>query len=171
MSGAYLRPPWFASHVGNRMAALFGRRFVSRLTTVGRRSGRRRSVPVAVLELDGDRYLVAPRGDTHWARNLRAAGGGRLQRGRESWGFRASEVETAARPPLIAAYRRRFDRFPMVARSFERLPDPADHPVFRLTADSLAVGCTDTSAATESRSFSSTDSPATRASGRGRPPG
>ena len=38
----------------------------------------------------------------------------------------------AERPPLIAAYRERFDRFPSVAATFERLPDPADHPTFRL---------------------------------------
>jgi deazaflavin-dependent oxidoreductase (nitroreductase family) len=133
MSGVYLRPPWFASHVGNRMASLFGRRFVSQLTTTGRRSGQQRTTPVAVLELDGERYLVAPRGDTHWARNVRAAGGGRLRKGDRTWEFGVEEVEVAARPPLIAAYRERFDRFPMVAKTFEQLPDPADHPVFRLT--------------------------------------
>jgi deazaflavin-dependent oxidoreductase (nitroreductase family) len=134
MSGTYLRPPWFASHVGNRMASLFGRRFVSKLTVAGRSSGKERAVPVAVLDQDGARYLVAPRGDTHWARNLRAAGGGRLRQGGRDWEFSAEEVPVAARPSLIAAYRSHFDRFPMVAKTFEQLPDPADHPVFRLTA-------------------------------------
>ena len=133
MSGTYIKPPWFASHVGNRMASLFGRRFISQLTATGRRSGEQRQVPVAVLEHQGDRYLVAPRGDTHWARNLRAAAGGELRKGRRAWEFSAEEVAVAERPPLIAAYRRQFDRFPMVAKTFEQLPDAADHPVFRLT--------------------------------------
>lgn len=128
----YIRPPWFASHVGNRMASLFGRRFISQLIVAGRHSGRPRAVPVAVLEHEGNRYLVAPRGDTHWARNLRAARGGRLRKGGRTMEFGAEEVEVAARPPLIAAYRERFDRFPMVAKAFEQLPDPADHPVFRI---------------------------------------
>jgi deazaflavin-dependent oxidoreductase (nitroreductase family) len=132
-SEPYLPPNWMQSHVGNRMAALFGRRFVSQLTVRGRRSGEPRSVPVAVLDHEGVRYLIAPRGRTHWVRNLRAAGEGELkQRGRK-WRFGAEEVPVAERPPLIAAYRREFDRFPSVAQTFEKLPDPADHPTFRLT--------------------------------------
>jgi len=44
------------------------------LAVRGRTSGRWRTVPVNVLELEGQRYLVAPRGETQWARNLRATG-------------------------------------------------------------------------------------------------
>jgi deazaflavin-dependent oxidoreductase (nitroreductase family) len=73
-SRPYLRPPWMVTHVGNRMAVLFGRRFISQLTVPGRRSGKPRSTPVAVLEYGGEHYLIVPRGNTHWARNLRAAG-------------------------------------------------------------------------------------------------
>jgi deazaflavin-dependent oxidoreductase (nitroreductase family) len=128
----YLPPNWMQSHVGNRMASLFGRRFLSRLTVRGRHSGDPHSVPVAVLEHGGERYLIAPRGRTHWVRNLRAAGEGELRQRGRSRRFRAEEVPVAERPPLIAAYRERFDRFPSVAATFERLPDPADHPTFRL---------------------------------------
>jgi deazaflavin-dependent oxidoreductase (nitroreductase family) len=128
----YLPPNWMQSHVGNRMASLFGRRVVSRLTVRGRGSGEPRSVPVAVLELDGERYLIAPRGRTHWVRNLRAAGEGELRQRGSGRRFRAEEVPVGERPALIAEYRRRFDRFPSVAATFEELPDPADHPTFRL---------------------------------------
>jgi len=65
-------------------------------------------------------------------RNLRAAGEGELRQRGRSRRFRAEEVPVAERSPLIAAYRERFDRFPSVAATFERLPDPADHPTFRL---------------------------------------
>jgi len=39
----------------------------------GRKSGEWRSNPVNPLTVDGTRYLVAPRGNTQWVRNLRAA--------------------------------------------------------------------------------------------------
>lgn len=42
----------------------------------GRKTGRLRSTPVLVLRQGGRRYLVAPRGETDWVRNLRAAGWG-----------------------------------------------------------------------------------------------
>jgi hypothetical protein len=42
-------------------------------------------------------------------------------------------VPVERRAALIAAYRRQFDRFPMVAKTFEELPDPADHPTFLIT--------------------------------------
>ncbi len=44
----------------------------------GRSSGQPRRTPVNLLTLDGVRYLVAPRGETQWVRNLRASGEGRL---------------------------------------------------------------------------------------------
>ena len=40
----------------------------------GRKSGEIRSTVVNVLDLDGERFLVAPRGTTEWVKNLRAAG-------------------------------------------------------------------------------------------------
>jgi deazaflavin-dependent oxidoreductase (nitroreductase family) len=122
-----------AAHVGNRFAALFGRRVVSELVVVGRSSGKPRKVPIAVYEHEGRRYLIAPRGDTHWARNLRAAGEGRLVHRGSSRAFTATEVPVAERPELIAGYRERYGRFPMVGKTFEALPDPADHPTFLIT--------------------------------------
>ena len=47
----------------------------------GRTSGEWRSTPVNVLPYHGQRYLVAPRGQTQWVRNLRAAGSGELRAG------------------------------------------------------------------------------------------
>jgi deazaflavin-dependent oxidoreductase (nitroreductase family) len=101
------------------------------LAVRGRRSGEWRTVPVHVLELGGERYLVAPRGDTHWARNLRASGAGELRRRGRVERFRATEVPDEQRRPLIDAYLARWGR--EVKAIFEQLPDPADHPVFRLS--------------------------------------
>ena len=52
------------------------------LTVPGRKTGTPQSVPVNLLTLDGDRYLVAPRGNTQWVRNVRVAGEAELRVGR-----------------------------------------------------------------------------------------
>jgi deazaflavin-dependent oxidoreductase (nitroreductase family) len=105
------------------------------LSVRGRTTGRWRSVPVAVLDHDGRRYLIAPRGHTEWSRNLRAAGGGRLTRKGRVEEFTAVEVPEAERAPLIEVYLERFGRFPRVADTFRQLPDPADHPTFRIVGE------------------------------------
>jgi len=58
----------------------------------GRRSGRIRVTPVDLLSERERLYLVAPRGNTQWARNLRASGEGRLLLGRRAEPFRAVEI-------------------------------------------------------------------------------
>ncbi len=81
----------------------------SRLLSVrGRSTGRWRSTPVNVLTLDHRRYLVAPRGQTQWARNLRAAGGGELRVGRRVERFVATELADDAKPEILRAYLRRW---------------------------------------------------------------
>lgn len=129
----YLRPPWGARVVGNRMARIFARGVLSVLAVRGRRSGRWREVPVAVLEHEGQRYLVAAYGNTEWSRNLRAAGTARLTRRGRTEEFDAVEVPVEHRQPLLEAYLERFGRYPNVAPSFRALPDPADHPTYRIT--------------------------------------
>ena len=44
------------------------------LAVRGRATGEWRTTPVNPLRVAGERYLVAPRGHTHWVRNLRVAG-------------------------------------------------------------------------------------------------
>jgi deazaflavin-dependent oxidoreductase (nitroreductase family) len=124
----YLRPGRFLSRILNPLLVRLG--LVPTLAVRGRRSGRWRTVPVNVLELDGARYLIAPRGETDWVRNLRAAGGGELRRGSRSEAFRAVEVPDEEKPPLIGAYLERWGY--QVKGQFDALPDPSDHPVFRV---------------------------------------
>ena len=45
------------------------------LEVEGRSSGLARRTPVNLLELDGRQYLVSPRGESQWVRNVRAADG------------------------------------------------------------------------------------------------
>lgn len=71
----------------------------------GRKSGEWRSTPVNPLTVDGVRYLVAPRGNTQWVRNLRAANGeGELRIGRKTERFTATEIGDDAKPAILRAY-------------------------------------------------------------------
>ena len=125
----YLKPSRLISRLANPLLMRFG--IVPTLRVRGRKTGHWRSVPVNVLELDGQRYLVAPRGETDWVRNLRAAGGGQLQYGRRrTEPFTATEVPDEGKPPIIEAYLQRWGG--QVRSQFEALPDPADHPVFKI---------------------------------------
>jgi len=106
----------------------------------GRTSGEPRRTPVNLLALEGERYLVAPRGHTQWVRNLRAAGEGRLLVGRRREAFTATEVPDAEKEPILREYLRRWkwevgQFFGGVgpdspAAELERIAP--DHPVFRL---------------------------------------
>jgi deazaflavin-dependent oxidoreductase (nitroreductase family) len=70
----------------------------------GRKTGKQRAVVINLLTVDGVDYLVSPRGNTQWARNVRAADvvemGPRWHRQR----VRASEVDDAAKPDLLRGY-------------------------------------------------------------------
>jgi deazaflavin-dependent oxidoreductase (nitroreductase family) len=85
----YREPDWFTRNLFKRVVAGFTRLGISIagsrvLEVPGRKSGKPRRTPVNLLAFDGNRYLVAPRGQTQWVRNLRAAGRGNLQLGRRS---------------------------------------------------------------------------------------
>jgi deazaflavin-dependent oxidoreductase (nitroreductase family) len=130
----YRKPPWFMRAIGNRISPIVRPGLVVRLAVPGRTTGRWRTTPIAVLEHDGDRYLVAPGGHTEWARNLRAAGHARLIR----WGHveevTTAEVPVDQRAPIHAAYLEAYGKMPTVAAGFEEFPDPADHPTFRVSS-------------------------------------
>jgi hypothetical protein len=70
----------------------------------GRTTGKFRGVVVNVLTVHGVDYLVSTRGNTQWARNVRAAGlvevGPRWHRRR----LRATEVTDSAKPDLLRHY-------------------------------------------------------------------
>jgi deazaflavin-dependent oxidoreductase (nitroreductase family) len=123
----YVKPTGFTKVV-NQLVARLGLK--PTLAVRGRKSGQWRTVSVNVLEVDGTRYLLAPRGETEWVRNLRASGEGELRHRGRVERFRATEVPVPERAALMQAYLERWRS--EVRREFEALPDPADHPTFRL---------------------------------------
>ncbi len=142
------RPGWFTKNVFNRLlSVLMGLGLSvwgSRVLEVrGRKSGEPRRTPVNLLSVDATRYLVAPRGETQWVRNLRAAGEGRLLLGRRSEPFTATEVVQAAeKVPILRVYLKRwkaevgvfFDGVGPDSPEEEMRAVAAKHPVFRLSA-------------------------------------
>jgi deazaflavin-dependent oxidoreductase (nitroreductase family) len=145
-SADYQRPGWVTNHVMNPIVAGLTRLGISVwgsrvLEVPGRRSGRPRRTPVNLLSLGGERYLVAPRGQTQWVRNLRAGGRGRLLRGSTAEDFAAVELTDAAKPTVLRAYLRRwafevgafFDGVSADSSDEELRRIAADHPVFRVT--------------------------------------
>lgn len=127
--------------VGSLVKLGAGPRSMRSLSVRGRSSGSWYSTPVNVLELDGTRYLLAPRGTTQWVRNLRAAGSGELRRGRFVETFQAAELPDEAKPVIIQAYLRRWHSqvkqfFPGVDASTpldKLLARAGDYPVFELS--------------------------------------
>lgn len=134
---AYLKPPAFARRVFNPLAMRLGIGGSVTLVVPGRRTGRPLRVPVIPVEHDGARYVVSTRGESDWVRNLRSVGHGELSTRRGSEPFQAVEVPEEEREPVIDAYRRRAGR--TVTGYWKKLPDPADHPVFRIEPGSAGV--------------------------------
>ena len=78
------------------------------LSVRGRKTGEWRSTPVNPLSYEGKRYLVSPRGQTQWVRNMRVAGGGELRVGRRVETFTAQELPDEQKPALLREYLRRW---------------------------------------------------------------
>ena len=143
--GHYLKPGK-SDAVFNKLVAALTRMGVSvlgsRVLAVrGRKSGEWRTTPVNLLTVDGERYLVAPRGETQWVRNIRVAGEGTLRVGRRTEVFRPVELADPDKPAVLRAYLRRW-KFE-VGRFFDGVDDAASdeqlmviaprHPVFKVT--------------------------------------
>jgi deazaflavin-dependent oxidoreductase (nitroreductase family) len=108
----------------------------------GRKSGKLYSTPIDLLERDGTRYLVAPRGRTQWVRNAEAAGVITLKKGSHSQNFRLRAITGPEKLPLLKAYLDAFRRevqryFPVPAGSPSEafLPVADGYPVFELLRD------------------------------------
>ena len=103
----------------------------------GRKTGELRAVVINLLTIDGADYLVSPRGNTQWARNVRAAGvvdmGPRWRRR----SVQATEVEDAAKPELLKRY---LDRWYWQVKGYVAgLTPESSAEQFRAAAPSIPV--------------------------------
>jgi deazaflavin-dependent oxidoreductase (nitroreductase family) len=113
VSAPYIKPTWFDNHVlvpairglTSLGLSVWGSRV---LRVKGRKTGEWRETPVNLLEFEGKRYLVAPRGDTHWVRNIRASGEGELLLGGRAERIRAVEIPDEQKIPILRNYLKRW---------------------------------------------------------------
>ena len=142
----YIKPDWFTRTFFNPFVKLMTRAGVSvwgsRVLRVrGRKSGEWRSSAVNLLTLDGKRYLVAPRGHTHWVRNIRVTHEGELWLGSKMERIRVTEIPDDDRVPILRAYLKRwffevgvfFGGVKADSPESELRRIAPDHPVFLIT--------------------------------------
>ncbi len=115
------------------------------ITVQGRKSGIPRTTPIALVELDGGRWVIGTFGETNWVRNLRTAGEATLTVGRNRERVVARELSLEERAEffrdVIGPYVRRLrigGLLLSVLGAKEILDDPAQaaehRPVFELRA-------------------------------------
>ncbi|MGO8872401.1 MAG: nitroreductase/quinone reductase family protein [Acidimicrobiales bacterium] len=143
----YKRPDWFSCHVMVPVFNLLMRLGISVwgsrvLEHRGRLSGTLHHTPVNLLTIGGHEFLVAPRGETQWVRNVRAADGRIvLVLGRRRQSRTAVEVPVDGRVDILRSYLRRwkfevgmfFDGVGPDSTDEELAAIAARHPVFELT--------------------------------------
>ena len=129
---AYLKPPWFTAKVFNRIAMATGISNTETLTVTKRGSKEKQQIPVVTVTLNGIRYLVSTRGESQWVKNVRANPTITLTSKAGAVTYHAVETPTPEREPVLTAYQKKAGR--AVDGYFRKLPDPADHPVFALSA-------------------------------------
>ena len=106
----------------------------------GRKSGEMRTTPVNLLTVDGERYLVAPRGLTQWVRNIRVSGEAELRLGRKVEPITVEELADDAKPAILRAYLKRwkfevgvfFDGVDARSSDARLLEIATGYPVFRV---------------------------------------
>ena len=144
----YLRPDPFTRYVFNPLVAGLTRLGISvygsrTLAVRGRVSGAWRTTPVNLLVMDGQRYLVSPRGNTQWVRNIRVTGAAELRLGAGREAIRVTELADEAKPAILRAYLKKwavevgvfFQGVGATASDAELRRIAPDHPVFRIAPD------------------------------------
>ncbi|MEJ2867835.1 nitroreductase/quinone reductase family protein [Actinomycetospora sp. OC33-EN08] len=144
----YQQPGFVTRRIMNPLVAFATRRGLSLagsavLGVRGRTSGELRTTPVNPLPLDGERYLVAARGQTQWVRNIRVAGDAELTVGRRTEHITVRELtEPAEVVPVLRAYLKAwawevgafFDGVGADASDDELAAIAGRHPVFVVTS-------------------------------------
>jgi deazaflavin-dependent oxidoreductase (nitroreductase family) len=127
-SPGYLPAPWLHRRILNPLVMRLGMR--PTFAVRGRKTGRERKVPVRPIEVGGNRYLVAKRGHSQWARNLRVNPEAELRHRGNAERIRAIEIDGTERDRAFAEYRATAD--PSIKTLLDQLPDPAGHATFRI---------------------------------------
>ena len=113
------------------------------LEVKGRKTGKIISLPVDPITIGGQLYLVCPRGDSQWVRNVRALGEVTLIRALRRRGYTAREIPVDARPPILKAY---LDSFAAEVQRLFPVPKGSAAEAFREAAPRYPVFALDAKA-------------------------
>ncbi len=141
----YQKPSFLTKHVFNPLLEIAMKLGLSArgsriLSVKGRKTGKAYTTPVNPLSFDGRRYLVAPRGETGWVKNIRVSREGELRLGRKREAVRVEEVGDDVKEPILRAYLANWKAETSIFFGGVTDESPAeelrriapDHPVFRI---------------------------------------
>ncbi|HLB23713.1 MAG TPA: nitroreductase/quinone reductase family protein [Dehalococcoidia bacterium] len=141
----YQKPGFFTKHVANPLLELMMKLGMSArgsriLSVKGRRSGKTYTTPVNPLSFEDQRYLVAPRGETGWVKNIRVSREGELRLGGKREPIRVEEVGNDVKEPILRAYLANWKAETSIFFGGVTDESPAeelrriapDHPIFRI---------------------------------------
>jgi deazaflavin-dependent oxidoreductase (nitroreductase family) len=145
-SGTASAPPWvplITPVVKPLLAAGVPLGFNGLITIRGRKSGEPRTTPVAIVDVDGRRWVWCPWGEVNWVRNLRAAGRATINVRGQAEEVMARELAQSERIPFFRDVLGRVARGIPFGMTFIRIVDGVDlkdpeeaaegRPVFELT--------------------------------------
>ena len=106
------RPNWIARILNKVWAVVFSlgvaSNYLVTLEVTGRKSGRIVSLPLVMVVVEGQRYLVSMLGENvQWVHNVRAAGGRAVLRSGSREEIQLEEVPTDQHAPILRAYLQR----------------------------------------------------------------
>ena len=116
------------------------------LSVRGRKSGKVSTTPVALVERDGTRWLVAAFGEVNWVHNIRATGQAQLTRGRRAEAIGVIELEARDAAPILQQFLKSFQMVPFIPPYFDVTPhspladferEALHHPVFRIVSTNV----------------------------------
>jgi deazaflavin-dependent oxidoreductase (nitroreductase family) len=109
------------------------------LVFYGRKTGNRYTTPVFMMRKGEINYLVAPRGETQWVKNVRKLNTLILKRGRNEQEYNATEVVDAKKAEILMKYYEKYQAtvkpfFPEDIdndlKGFEEISD--NYPIFKI---------------------------------------
>jgi deazaflavin-dependent oxidoreductase (nitroreductase family) len=118
------------------------------LSVRGRKTGRIYTTPVALLEKNGTRWLVAAFGEVNWVHNLRASGEAQLAYRRRSETITVAEMKPTDAAPVLKQFLAKFHIVPFIPPYFDTKPgspledferEASQHPVFQISSMKAAL--------------------------------
>jgi hypothetical protein len=89
-----------------------------------------------VLDYNGQRFLVAPRGETQWVRNARAGGQVWLKKGRSRERYGLRDLNNQEKPVILKEY---LNRYKATVRRYFSVPVDAPTEAFATVASQYPV--------------------------------